>query len=53
MSGPLYVEHLASKGVIKSNKFSFYFTEPGSLSWIDLGEPITTNIKKGTVSETL
>jgi len=38
-NGPLYVENLAKAGVIPENKFSFYFTEPGELSWVDLGEP--------------
>ena len=37
--GPLYVEHLFKAEVIPDNKFSFYFTEPGELSYVDLGEP--------------
>ena len=32
-SGPLYVEHLYKAGIIGEDKFSFYFTEPGTLSW--------------------
>ena len=45
VSGPLYVEHLFSAGVIPENKFSLYFTQPGSESWADLGEPDLTNIR--------
>lgn len=44
-TGPLYMEALATASVISTNKFSFYFTKPQSLSWVDLGEPIQTNIK--------
>ena len=44
-TGPLYVEALANAEVIAANKFSFYFTEPSSLSWVDLGEPFADNIK--------
>jgi hypothetical protein len=44
-TGPLYVEALAKAGVIPDNKFSFYFTEPGTLSWVDLGDPQTDNIR--------
>ena len=36
-SGPLYVDHLYKAGFIGEDKFSFYFTEPGKLSWVDLG----------------
>ena len=45
-TGPLYVENLWSAGVIPENKFSFYFTQPGSESWADLGEPDLTNVRK-------
>ena len=44
-SGPLYVENLFKAGVIPENKFSLYFTQPGSESWADLGEPILDNIR--------
>ena len=44
-TGPLYVEALAKAGIIPENKFSFYFTEPGTLSWVDLGEPQLDNIR--------
>ena len=46
-TGPLYVEHLADNDIIAANKFSFYFTKPGQLSWVDLGEPVEGNIKEG------
>jgi len=48
-SGPLYIEALHRAGVIQANKFSFYFTSPSSLSWVDLGEPIEKNIKTDAV----
>lgn len=50
-SGPLYVEHLASAGVIGEDKFSFYFTQPGTLSWVDLGEPDLNNIREDATLE--
>ena len=40
------MEHLADAEVISENKFSFYFTSPGSLSWVDFGAPVEGNIKK-------
>ena len=45
ITGPLYVEALANANVITENKFSFYFTEPGQISWVDLGEPVDTYIR--------
>ena len=27
--------------------FSFYFTEAGQLSWVDLGEPDYENVREG------
>lgn len=39
ITGPLYVEALKNADVITENKFSFYFTQPGKLSWVDLGGP--------------
>ena len=50
-SGPLYVEHLHKAGVIGEDKFSFYFTEPGTLSWVDLGEPDFANIREDAYLE--
>jgi len=50
-TGPLYIENLANAGVISTNKFSFYFTSPGNLSWVDLGEPDDKNIKSGAKTE--
>ena len=44
-TGPLYVEHLHSQGIVTDNKFSFYFTSPGELSWVDIGEPQYDNIR--------
>ena len=52
-SGPLYVEHLYKAGVIGEDKFSFYFTEPGTLSWVDLGEPDFSNIREDAILENL
>ena len=47
LAGPLYVENLFTAGVIPENKFSLYFSKPGSGdSWADLGEPDMTNIRK-------
>jgi hypothetical protein len=51
-SGPLYVENLAAAGVIPQNMFSFYFTEPGNMSWVDLGEPDLDNIRPDATLET-
>ena len=48
IAAPLYVEYLAQDGVISEDKFSFYFTQPGSLSWVDLGKPVDGHIKAGT-----
>ena len=48
MSGPLFIEALAENGLIDSNKFSFYFQEASSDSWIDLGEPDLGNLKNDT-----
>ena len=47
LAGPIYVEYLAAAGVIPMNRFSFYFTEPGQLSWVDLGNPDSKNTKAG------
>lgn len=44
-SGPLYVEELFKNEVIPENKFSLYFTQPGSESWADLGEPFLDNVR--------
>ncbi len=52
-TGPLYVEALANAGVIPMNRFSFYFTEPGELSWVDLGNPQSVNIKEGATVESI
>ena len=38
-------------GVIGEDKFSFYFTEPGTLSWVDLGEPDFSNIREDAYLE--
>ena len=47
-TGPLYIEALYNADVILANKFSFYFTEPSQISWVDLGEPIAgNNLKQG------
>ena len=45
VSGPLYVENLYNAGIIAANKFSLYFTQAGSESWADLGEPDLENIR--------
>ena len=45
ISGPLYVEALADANIIPSNRFSFYFTQPGQLSWVDLGDPRLDYVK--------
>lgn len=50
-TGPLYVEYLATAGVIGENKFSFYFTGPGTLSWVDLGEPDLANVREDATLE--
>ena len=50
---PLFVEALAKKGVIPVNKFSFYFGQIGSLSWVDFGEPNLSNILDGATVETI
>ena len=52
-TGPLYVEHLAKNGIIGENLFSFYFTEPGTLSWVDLGEPDLSNIREDATLEVI
>lgn len=52
-TGPLYIEHLAATGIISSNQFSFYFTEPGNLSWVDLGNPVMDNVKEGATVKSL
>ena len=52
-SGPLYVEHLYNAGIIGEDKFSFYFTEPGTLSWVDLGEPDYSNIREDAFLENI
>jgi len=45
------VEHLAKAGIIGEDVFSFYFTEPGTLSWVDLGEPDLANIREDATLE--
>ena len=52
-TGPLYVEHLHKEGIIPADKFSFYFSEPGQLSWVDLGEPKEDNIREDATVEEL
>ena len=44
-SGPLLMEKMADEGTISANKYSFYFQETTEESWMDLGEPIMSNIK--------
>ena len=41
-------EALAQAGVIESKKFSFYFQEAASESWLELGEPDLSTIKQGS-----
>ena len=50
-TGPLYIEALYNADVILANKFSFYFTEPSQISWVDLGEPIAGNIRPNATIE--
>ena len=52
-TGPLYVEKMTEAGLISENKFSFYFKEPGQLSWVDLGTPVESNIRTDAVPETI
>lgn len=52
-SGPLYVEALYNARVISQNKFSFFFTEAGGLSWVDFGEPKLENIRSDAKLETI
>lgn len=52
-TGPLYIEHLAKVGIIGDDMFSFYFTEPGTLSWVDLGEPDLTNVRQDAKLEVI
>ena len=33
--------------------FSFYFTEAGTLSWVDLGSPDYDNVRNGTDVEVI
>ena len=47
-SGPLYMEALYSNGIIDQNTFSFYYTEAGKLSWVDLGSPDLENVREGS-----
>lgn len=39
--------------MIGEDKFSFYFTDPGLLSWVDLGEPDLTNIRPDATLKTV
>ena len=52
-SGPLYVERLHQDGHIGENIFSFYFTQPGTLSWVDLGSPDYNNVREDATLETI
>lgn len=52
-SGPLYVEALYNSKVISENKFSFFFTDAGDLSWVDFGEPNLENIRSDATLETI
>ena len=42
---------MASNGVTSSNIFSFYFTGPGELSFVDLGSPIANNKLAGATTK--
>ena len=52
-TGPLYIEKMTEAGLISENKFSFYFKEPGQLSWVDLGTPVESNIRGDAIPETI
>lgn len=52
-AGPLYVEKLKESGLIDKNMYSFYYTEAGSLSWVDLGSPDYDNVRNGTEVEVI
>ena len=47
-TGPLFVEHLYEDGIIKEDKFSFYFQQPDQDSWMDLGQPVYDHVKEGS-----
>ena len=47
-TGPLYVEKLVESRIIDKDMFSFYFTEAGNLSWVDLGTPDYENVRSGS-----
>ena len=52
-AGPLYVEKLKENGIIDENMYSFYYTEAGSLSWVDLGSPDYDNVRDGSDVEVI
>lgn len=53
ISAKFYVEALQESNVITENKFSFYFTQPGKLSWVDLGAPRLDYIREDSTPKTV